>query len=134
MKLSEIPTDKPINLICHRDDVVIKNDRSDVVSIEPSDTIAYSNALSAEDWTQLKASTEFMRLFRLVFTDIELLDHPLQSHGHGVRHVVGLILLTLDAMRQGKRPFWRFPESHLHPRSQLGLADLVVALTNSRKE
>lgn len=128
-KLSEVPLEKPISIICHRDDVVIENDLSDVVSIDPGMTIKCASEIDDDTWTQLKLHPEFMRLFRLVFPTIELPDHSLQLHGSGVRHVVGLLVLTFNAMHDGKRPLWRFPESYLHPSAQLGLADVLVALT-----
>lgn len=131
MNLSQAPTDAPINLFFHDGSVNIINDRPDVVSIDPHDTIERAKQISPADWQSLKASANFMRLFRLVFPDAQLPDHPLQMHGSGVRHVVGLLVLTFTALREGKTPFWRLPESYLHPSAQVGLGDLLIQLTNS---
>jgi hypothetical protein len=51
-------------------------------------------------------------------------------HGKGVQHIVGLILLTDAAIGLGLNPFWRLPESYLHPKFQLGLGDLIIHYMN----
>lgn len=130
MKLSQAKTDKPINLLFHDGTVNIQNDREDVFEIDPLATIDAASKITPAEWAVLKHNSQFMRLFRLVFPDIDLPeDHTLQMHGAGVRHVVGLILLTHYAVRLGKAPFWRTPEAHLHPKAQLGLTDLLIAYT-----
>lgn len=122
---------KPITLIVHQADERIEVPGS--VAIGPMETMTRAANVSPELWRALKAEPRFMRLFRLVFPDhlgIDLPDNQtLQQHGSGVRHVVGLILLTLEAIADGKQPYWQLPESHLHPSAQAGLADLIVALT-----
>jgi predicted ATPase len=133
MNLSEVPTDKPINILCHHGDVNVVNDRKDVYEITPEKTLEMAEAVTDEAWQQIKQNERFIKRFRLVFPTIDLPDHPLQSHGSGVRHVVGLILLTDMALDTGKQPLWRFPESHLHPSAQLGLADLLIFYTQGRK-
>jgi hypothetical protein len=133
MKLSEVTTDKPINILCHDGTVNIENDRKDVYEITPTTTLQMAEAVTGEAWRQLKANDRFLKRFRLVFPDIDLPDHHLQGHGSGVRHVVGLILLTDMALDSGKQPFWRTPEAHLHPSAQLGLADLLIFYTQGRK-
>lgn len=129
MRLSEVPTQAPINLLFHPGTVDIVNDRPDVVSIDPHDTINRARQISQEEWRGLKHSPRFNDLFRTVFGDLGLPDQPLQQHGTGVQHVVGLLVLTFEAMRAGKTPFWRNPESYLHPTAQLGLGDLLIKLS-----
>jgi hypothetical protein len=130
IKLSEVQTDKPINLLFHEGTQVIENDREDTVNIDPTKTLAISNNVTHEEWRELKHNTAFMHKFRTVFGDLGLPDHPLQQHGSGVQHVVGLILLTDTAIGLGLNPFWRLPESYLHPRYQLGLGDLLIHYMN----
>lgn len=125
-KLSEMPIDKPINLLFHEGTQVIENDREDVVDIDSTSTLLIANDVTHDQWRKLKHSEAFMHKFRLVFGDLGLPDHPLQQHGSGVRHVVGLILLTDTAIKLGLNPFWRLPESYLHPKFQLGLGDLLI--------
>lgn len=131
---SEISTSAPMTLLFHKGDVNIVNDRSDLVEITPIDTITYARGISKELWDDLKSNENFMLMFRLVFKDIDLPDHDLQRHGSGVQHVVGLIMLTVMAINAGKNPFWRNPESHLHPSSQTGLADLAILFSNGGKQ
>jgi hypothetical protein len=130
MKLSEVKTDAPINLLFHDGIDEIENDRDDTVTIDPMQTLVVTDAVSADRWRELKHNLAFMHKFRMVFGDLGLADHPLQQHGKGVRHVVGLILLTDAAIGVGLNPFWRLPESYLHPKYQLGLGDLIVHYMN----
>jgi len=59
---------------------------------------------------------------------------PLAEHGDkrgwglGLRHVVGLLDLTLKLLDQNIGIHWAYPESALHPKWQLGLADVLLAL------
>ena len=53
----------------------------------------------------------------------------LQSSGTGLRHVAGLIDLTLHLRGRGIPVVWVHPESHLHPAWQCGLGDLIMWLT-----
>jgi hypothetical protein len=129
-KLSEVPTDAPINLLFHDGTGEIINDRDDAVTIDPVQTLVMADAVSAEQWGELKHNLAFMHKFRMVFGDLGLADHPLRQHGKGVQHVVGLILLTDTAIGMGLNPFWRLPESYLHPKYQLGLGDLIVHYMN----
>lgn len=126
MKLSEAKTDAPLNLMFHDGTINIENDRNDVYEVDAISTINIANAMSDDEWQRIKTHPTFLSRFRLVFPDIDLPDHPLKLHGNGVKHVVGLILLTDLAIAAGKKPFWRNPEAHLHPRAQLGLGDLLI--------
>lgn len=136
VNLSEVPlpADKRLTMIFHPGNVNIAVDKPDTVLIDPERTMACAKAIDAEAWAYLKAQPRFQTLMRFVFGEEDFPDlftetYPLQAHGSGVRHVVGLILLLLDARRQGKSPYIRMPETHLHPRQQLGLADLFLHLT-----
>jgi len=133
MKTSQLTLDKPITIVYHDGSMDVKNDRDDIVRIDCFDTEARAQATSPSQWDALKRSQSFMRLFRLVFPDVTLPEHPLQLHGSGVRHVVGLIVLTVLAMHDNKVPMWSYPETHLHPSAQLGMGDLLIALTKESK-
>lgn len=128
MTLNLVKNEAPINIICHDGTHHVEQDRPDVFEIDPLMTMQVGNRLSLDEWQTLQQNPDFMRQFRCVFPHMALGDYPLKAHGSGVRHVVGLILLTRYAIVKGYTPFWRTPEAHLHPSAQLGLADLLIHL------
>jgi hypothetical protein len=69
-------------------------------------------------------------LFRTVFPkyDRDVTPDEIRREGVGMRHVLGLIDLTLACVVEGRKCGWRYPESFLDPAAQLGLADVLVAL------
>lgn len=136
MKLSEIKDklDDKINLLFHDGTDDIHNDIDGVILIDPSITLATSDAINDDMWRSLKHDEGFMHKFRLVFGDLGLPDHSLKQHGTGVRHIVGLIVATDLVMQIGKSPFWKMPESYLHPKYQLGLGDLIVYYYNEQEK
>jgi hypothetical protein len=133
MRLSEVKTDSPINLMFHDGSINIANDRDDTFEIDPIKTVQLANAMDDESWFRIKAHPTFLSRFLLVFPDMDLPDMPLSTHGNGVKHVVGLIVMTDMAVAAGKRPFWRNPEAHLHPRAQLGLGDLLIQYIHGKQ-
>ena len=90
--------------------------------ITAQDTVRYVERMGADTWDSIKALPRFVGLFRRVFD----FDPPqdIQASTIDVRHVVGLICLTASALAADKTPFIKLPETYLHPRHQLGLADL----------
>ena len=129
MKLSEIPTTKPINVIVTGPGVrEIKNDRPDVLEIDPPRTVKCADNLTSDEYKEVISNVDFMHKFNLVFQDhFKLGEIPLAEESNGIKHVIGLILLTNHAIQTGKQPFLRFPETYLHPRYQTGLADLMIS-------
>lgn len=134
MNLSDVNTDNPITMMFHDGTVNIKNDRKDVFEIDPIKTIQIAEAVDDESWYRIKSHPTFLSRFLLVFPTMDLPDHSLKAHGSGVKHVVGLILLTDMALAAGKKPFWRNPEAHLHPSAQLGLGDLLIYYIKQMEE
>ena len=133
MQLSQVPTDKPINLLFHDGTVNIKNDRPDVYEITPSMTVAVAEKLADDDWARLRRHPRFLRDYTLVFPDTAPPEGSLKDAVAAVQHIVGLLLLTQAAVAAGKTPFWRWPEAYLHPKQQLGLGDLLIALTKGNQ-
>lgn len=133
--LSCIPKgNQRLTLLCHKGDVNIINDDANSATIDPQATMAMAARIDAEvgTWEWLKGDAGFMKLLRYVFTEKDyptFEPHPLRTHGNGLRHVVGLIVLIKQAQANGKRPFIVFPETYLHPSAQLGLGDLLSALS-----
>ena len=130
MKLSELPLEKPITIVCHEGEGDVVNDRPDVDTIDVERTLGWARNVTPALWEQLQAFKPFMRLFRCVFPDMELVEgKTLQEYGLGVQHVVGLILVTKKTLLAGRIPHWQYPEAMLHPKHQLGLADLAIAFS-----
>jgi len=69
-------------------------------------------------------------LFRLVFPKYDRAVTPdeIRREGVGMRHVLGLIDLSLQCIDDERKCGWRYPESFLHPAAQVGLADVLIAL------
>ena len=134
MNLSEVPTDNLINLMFHDGTVNLVNDRKDAFEIDPVKTIKLADAMDLDSWLKIKRHPTFMSRFLLVFPTIDLPDQPLSMHGNGVKHVVGLIILTDMALASGRKPFLRTPEAHLHPSAQLGLGDLLIHYINDMEK
>lgn len=72
--------------------------------------------------------------FRVVITDFQLnLDkEKLKSVNMGVKHLIGLISLTLKYILEDKKFIWKLPESFIHPKYQGNLADLMLILNNGQ--
>jgi hypothetical protein len=49
------------------------------------------------------------------------------------QQVAGLISLSVEAVIGGRKFVWRRPESGLHPRHQVGLADLMLLFSDGRR-
>ena len=117
---------KPLTLLMHADEMRIQV--PDRVEITSMDTIARADKLTSEEWESLRAAPAFCKLFKMVFTDMEL-PVALTGEGYGVRHVIGMLVLIAECGAAGKQPFIQYPEAYLHPKYQLGLADLFVYLS-----
>lgn len=135
-KLSSVRCDTPLNIICHQDDIQIVNDRADVMEITPEDTLAMVKAFTPRVWDLARKDQDFVRRMRIVFPDLDLTtdDRPLEDHSIATRHVVGLIICTNKAINTGRTPFWRYPETYLHPRSQSKIAQLAIAYTKDAED
>lgn len=84
-------------------------------------------------------------LLRLAFKglpeepELESVAESIRQYGKGVRHIAGLIELSLKLPLQypGIAINWQYPESFLHPAQQTGLADILIKLgkiTNGKGE
>lgn len=129
MRLSELPDQTtPLCLLFHNGTVNTVNDREDTMEISPEQTLAVAQTMSRDNlWESFRANESFMHLFRFVFPEDRIT--PEDGASTAVRHVAGMIVLLAAAQRHGLRPFLRFPESYLHPKAQLGLADMMIFLS-----
>lgn len=136
VKLSELTLEQPLNILCHPDDIEVVNDRKDVMQISAQDTLAMAAKFTARTWAMAKADEDFKRRLRIVFPELDIAADPreLADYPIGIRHVVGLIVCTNMAINTGRKPFWQFPETYLHPRSQANLASLAISWVKDSEE
>ena len=71
---------------------------------------------------------EFDEYFKIVFPDVDLNKEEISSMGTGLKHVIGLVDMLLKFQDTRTRVVLKYPESGLHPKAQLQLADLFIAL------
>jgi hypothetical protein len=120
-------TNKPITLFFHDGTVMLNCTDEDAVEITPEETVRTTNSLGAGEWAELQAHFTFRHWFKKIY-GIGMPESnkvaPLAA-----KHVAGLILLTLKAIRHGKKPLLRFPETYLHPKQQVELADFIIELS-----
>jgi hypothetical protein len=140
MKLSDPEVkinDHGLTLFTHRDDIELVNDRDDVMTISPQDTMAMADKFTERTWTMCKADEDFKSRLRIIYPDLDIVADgckTLAEYPPGIRHVVGLIVCTNKAINTGKIPYWQFPEASLHPATQSKLADLATRYIKDAEE
>lgn len=136
INLSDVNLDRPLTLLCHRDDVDIVNDRPDVMDITPEMTLAMAARFTPQVWDKAKADPDFVARMKVMYPDLDILTDPqdLSDYPIGIRHVVGLIICTNMAINTGKIPHWRYPETYLHPSTQANLASLAIMYQKGAEE
>jgi hypothetical protein len=118
---------KPLTVICHPGEQEIACSDPNVVTIDAEATVAFARSLTPERWQALRGYPQFAALWRLVWGDVAP-PEDLAKSNLGMRHVVGLIVLTTAAVRERRTPLVKLPETYLHPRQCLGLADLFTTI------
>jgi hypothetical protein len=93
--------------------------------VTPEDSLSHFRSLDGID--PLVA-----RLFGVVFPDFDrpVTKEHLDECAVGCQHVTGLLDLSLRLILDGVKFGWKFPETGLHPRHQLNLADVVLILSD----
>lgn len=122
---------KPVTLLCHQGGIRI--DVPGRIEISPEYTVKVADRMTDDDLTALWQSADGRKLWGFVFTDREP-PATMQGAPLDVRHVVGMIVCIYLAVVHGKGLFFRCPETYLHPRNQVGLADLFIYLSNGGKQ
>lgn len=127
--LSELPEQTaPLCLVFHNGNVNMVNDREDTMEISPTQTLAVAQIMSRDNlWESFTGNETFMHLFRMVFPEEHIV--PDRHASTATHHVAGMLVLLSAAQNAGLRPFLRFPESYLHPKAQLRLADMLIWLS-----
>lgn len=125
----------PISLLFHQGDVNIKIPTR--FEISAFDTIEATNNITEEQWNYIVSkATAFHISWDLIFQKDILLPQTiteLRNQGTGVKHVCGLIFLTFKALSQKKQPFYKFPESFLHPKYQANLVEFFLFIQDPPK-
>lgn len=137
-KMSEIlPSSKPLTIICHDDNIEVDNDLADrIMEINPEMTLAMAASFKLSTWEKAKKDEDFKMRLRVIFPDWDITTDPrrLDEMPVAYRHVVGLIVCTNMAINKGMSPWWKLPETYLHPKSQAALADLAIMYSNLLKD
>lgn len=121
---------KRLTLICHKGDVHIMPDGQ--VEIGPEQTLARASQVTDEEWVALKKDKAFCSMLEMVLgVGVFPCVDQLKDCGTGTRHIVGMILMFAELLPD-QVPFIRYPESFLHPSSQVRLADLFLLLTGGK--
>lgn len=119
---------RPLTLIFHHGMMAIS--APERVEINPTTTLQAAKEINETEYAALVADgLEYF--FRRVFPGETLpgSSYALKDSILGVQHVIGMLILIREAVRFGRKPFIKFPETYLHPRHQANLADLLAEIT-----
>lgn len=87
------------------------------------------------DWLfEIDATILFDKVFSSQDISMPKTISELRQSGGGVQHVVGMIDMIVRALLNGERIFLQHPETHLHPKAQAGLADMLVYIVRMSEE
>ena len=118
--------DKPMTLVSHDGAATIRAVDDTTAIIDPAFTAWVAERLVAHgEWPALRDAEPFRRLWALVWGDVPP-PADLGAANYGMKYVVGLIVALSGVARANKHAIVRLPETGLHPKQQLGLADLMM--------
>lgn len=117
---------KPITLIfntCPKESAYLER-----VMITPEMTIQHYDSLKEIDPYTAK-------FFKIVVPDFSenITKENLDFCALGYRHIIGLFSLSLDLLLKKVKIGWKYPESYLHPKYQLNLAEALIIFSDSEK-
>lgn len=123
---SHVIETRQVNLIVNTSPSEVRYERREV--FDPEASLARYRALTEID--PLVAS-----LWRIVICDFagEVTKESIDQCQTPYQQVIGLIMLTVEAIVAKTRFVWRRPESGLHPRHQVGLADLMLLFSDRER-
>lgn len=117
---------KKLNLVFHQDGINVAY--PDRAVIDPQVTISEINALPEAVYKQVINHPLFLELFHIVFPKDRKIN-PVINRENGdlsILHVSGLICLLIETTRLGVPVAIKYPETYLHPSTQVNLADLFI--------
>jgi len=128
---------KPLTILVPSDGIWQKITIPDAVEIGSPETLDVSRKLIQAELDALH-TIGAVELFDLVFKGQNVrmpkTVSELRISGDGVCHIIGMIVMIIDALEKNKRIHLRHPETHLHPKAQAGLANMVAFLVNSSRK
>lgn len=126
---------KPITFIATSPNLQDKITVPGCVVITSPDTVLLARKLTQADLDLLHQGG-IERYFKVVFPDFSMPKTvaEVQAEGTGVQHVLGMLVMIINAICEGKQIHFVHPEAHLHPSSQANLADLFILLTGKQEE
>jgi hypothetical protein len=122
---------RPLTILVPSADINLRITIPGAVEIGSPETLTRADSLTQSDLDILHgagATTLFNKVFSSQSIKMPESVAELRLAGHGVRHVVGMIVLILNALCENKRVHLVNPETHLHPSAQAGLADMLSFL------
>jgi len=124
---------KPLTIICHQGDMDVKIPNR--VEIGSPATLMKAEMLTQEELDVVTRVGE--KFFDMVFSSVKVsmpytIDE-LRNSMTGVKHVVGMLAMIFNALLTGKQMFIKEPETHLHPKQQIGIAQMLMAMTGGQK-
>lgn len=118
-----------LTVMLHQGEVNLEVVDPRVQEITPEDTLEMVRHIPQELWVEWRDARRFVAMWKSVWEDTPV-PRVIAEANHAMRHTVGLFILVNAAIRHGKIPFIRNPETYLHPKQQCGLADLFNKLSN----
>lgn len=125
---------KPITFVATGPTLVEKITVPDYVVISSPETVQLARKLSQADLDLLhQGGVE--KYFQIVLKDVPMprTVKEVQSTGTGAQHLLGMLVMMINAMCEGKRMHFVHPETHLHPSAQANLSDLFILLTKQEE-
>ena len=82
------------------------------------------------DWIgEDRLHPEFMEFFKIMYAEPSRIRFDnIKDCSNCVRHVIGLVDLTLKLQDMRVSTGWSFPETYMHPSMQLDLGDLAIKI------
>ena len=120
---------KRITLLCHGDqpnDCKIKGR----LPLDIEATIYHSERVE-------RLHRRTVELTRVIFPNVDeatITDREQRNRaGMGLRHIIGLMDLSLKLLDQGTPFYWKYPEACLHPAACCNLADAALKITEEEE-
>lgn len=121
----EIKT-QPLTVLVHQGEMNIE--APDRVLIGAEQTVACANELEPDQWALIRVEPNFIRFWNALWEPIPP-PEDLRKSNLAMRHTVGMILLLVECLSEGKRPFLQLPETYMHPKQQARIINMLMAIS-----